>query len=202
MGRDRTSTTIISDGMFQVHVDKDHLGFYRGHQAMGNGYRGWHYHVESSVLTQVEILILLEMALISKGAKFVNVDRNSLYIGSIDRNPPLYRAWTLNERTCVLWIGRHGKLHIEANKNKTYSKCILKKDDLVRTVNGWAEILENGHCVFFKGELEHELTVDCEHCAYLSQNNCQIDGIKNKLENEMASNLELTTGGDGECANV
>ncbi|MHA1403794.1 MAG: hypothetical protein ACTSSI_08520 [Candidatus Helarchaeota archaeon] len=200
MGRDRTSTVRV--GCFTIHTDKDHKGFFRGYQAMGNGYRGWHYHIESEEVTQIEILLLLEMELLQRGAIHVDVDRRNLYIGSLDRNPLLYRVWTRDDKTTVLWIGKYGSLHVEANKRNTYTKSILKKDDLIRMANGWTEKLENKYCVFFRGEFEYEDLIDCEHCTY-SSGTCRIGEVKVRLEAEMSSNqVEITRGGEEHCANV
>jgi hypothetical protein len=65
-GQDRTSS--ISVGKFVIHTDRDHRGRYRGHQAMTEQYRGWHYHIEHPNLSQLEIMSLIEDKLCELGA--------------------------------------------------------------------------------------------------------------------------------------
>jgi len=188
---DRTSSKRLGD--FVIHVDMDHKGFYRGRQAMGDGYRGWHYHLESEYLTPIQIILLLEIELLGLGARCVEVEPERLYVGFIELNPRFYRFFTQDEKTCVLWIGQHGKLHVEANKRKIYAKCIFKKADLVRLVEKWAERIEKHDCPFYKPEIETSPIISCDYCVYF-QETCLIEQTRLQIKSEMeesARNLSV-----------
>jgi len=147
MGRDRTSEREIND--FVLAVDKDHKGYFRGHQAMESvefHYRGWHYHLEHRTLTQAQIMQLLEQQLIEMGAKQIPWNGEQLGIGNVEHKPEVLSHWLLKStiynkathkfeteiRNCVLWISSfNGKLHIETNKQKCFEKGILDKKKIV-----------------------------------------------------------------------
>ena len=189
MGSDRTSTVRI--GNFVLHTDKDHLGFYRGNQAISEKFRGWHYHIESEKITQLQIFLLLERELGNLKAQFLDLDRKNLYIGSVNRNPLLYRVWKLGERTCVLWIGVFGKLHVEANKRHEFVPSILKKDKIVKILKDWNEKLERKECLFYVQEWEKYTIHDCDYCLHLQGSLCEIHSLQRKLELEMKENQKL-----------
>jgi hypothetical protein len=147
MGHDRTLPLQI--GAFQLAIDRDHKGFYRGHQAMQPGqYRGWHYHIEHPTLSQQEVMQLLEEYLMKIGAKRMPWNGEQLGIGNVEHHPAALSSWRLREviynkntgkfergqaKTCVLWLsGFNGKLHIETDKSNEYAIGILAKKDLIR----------------------------------------------------------------------
>ena len=129
MGRDRTSTTKI--GKFELAIDKDHLGYYRGKQAyIESKFRGWHYHIEHETFSQDNIMDLLEKVLNDIGA--VQSFPKNLGIGVVEYKPKRVSCWELERKTCVLWTsGFNGKLHVETNKNEPYKKGILTKNALL-----------------------------------------------------------------------
>jgi hypothetical protein len=125
---DRSSTLKV--GGFELSVDRDHKGNYRGGQAMSTEFRGWHYHVTHPTLTQEQIFAFLSRALRIMGA--VKID-GELYIGVVEATPKQVELWKLNEATTVLWLsGKTGSLHIEANKKNEYAKNILTKPILIK----------------------------------------------------------------------
>jgi len=143
MGQDRTSELEINE--FLLAVDKDHKGYYRGHQAMENTefhYRGWHYHIEHCTMTQEQIMQLLESELLKLGAKKLEWNGEQLGIGNVEHKPAILSHWQLKStiynkashkfeveiRNCVLWMSSFNqKLHIETNKEKCFEKGILDK---------------------------------------------------------------------------
>jgi hypothetical protein len=124
---------------FSLFTDKDHLGYYRGNQALSKKYRGWHYHIESEKYTQIQIMRFIEEYLIKINAIQVK-DKFPMAIGIVEAIPEIYSFWKLDGKTCVLWIsGFNGKLHIEANKEIEFTQSLLKKEDLLkilRNING------------------------------------------------------------------
>lgn len=149
MGRDRTNSIVC--GNFILHIDKDHLGYYRGQQAMSAKFRGWHYHIDSlNGITQVQIMQYLERVLVELYDAKKMESYYDLGIGVVEYKPShlaYYKAsYEGIEKTCVLWISSfNGKLHIEANKNREFAKGILLKDDLVRILKKW-RIVEKLEC--------------------------------------------------------
>jgi hypothetical protein len=147
MGRDRTSELEINN--FILAIDKDHKGFYRGHQAQESNafyYRGWHYHIEHKSLSQLQIMQLLESELINMGARRIEWDGKQLGIGNTERKPQTLSYWQLKNtvynkvshkfefetKSCVLWISSfNGKLHIETDKAECFQKGILDKKKLI-----------------------------------------------------------------------
>lgn len=137
---DRTSSTRV--GEFTVHTDRDHRGRFRGRQAMGKNFRGWHYHVQHPRLSQKEILDLLEAELERMGAasepifkrgEQKEVFRRNIAIGTVEMAPSAGSLWQLGGRETVLWISRvTGSLHIEANKKEEYARGILTKQAIVK----------------------------------------------------------------------
>lgn len=146
-GRDRSSEKEINN--FILAVDKDHKGYYRGHQAQENTefyYRGWHYHLEHRTLSQQQIMQLLEAELIKMGAKQITWNGEQLGIGNVEHMPLLLSHWQLKStiynkathkfefetRNCVLWISSFNqKLHIETNKTRCFEKGILDKKKIM-----------------------------------------------------------------------
>lgn len=129
MGCDRTTTTRV--GCFDVSVDRDHRGRYRGHQAMErNRYRGWHYHVTSTVYSQLDITCILEEWLFGLGAEVVVPSR--IAIGNIEHRPAYISCWKFNDMISILWIsGFNFTIHIESNKLDCYARGFITKKDLV-----------------------------------------------------------------------
>jgi hypothetical protein len=145
MGNDRKGSYQING--FSLYVDKDHLGYYRGKQAISRDYRGWHYHIESEIYSQEEIMAYLEYYLHKVlNAKQIHCEVQDLNIGIIEFKPDEYSVWELDGKTCCLWIsGFNHKLHIESNKSQLYTKNLLSKKDLIEVLKNWqsSEILEN-----------------------------------------------------------
>jgi len=158
---------------------------------MSDQFHGWHYHVESEKYSPVEMILLFEIELLKLGAKFTDLDPQFLYIGSIEGDPPLYRYWVLGEKTLVLWIGKYGKLHLEANKPKVYSKCIYKKSDFVKLLEGWKEKVKDNQCVFFQPEFENCVQTSCVFCTWSEGENCLIKETKAKLEADLLGKIAL-----------
>ena len=116
---DRTST--ITAGIFQVSVDRDHKGNYRGHEAMDDRYRGCHYHVVSNDhFTQEEIFTLLGQCILNYGAVRVDPPEH-LSIGNIEKAPSQVACFQKDGLETVLWISsKTGSLHVETSKDITF----------------------------------------------------------------------------------
>lgn len=138
MGRDRT--TEMNIGNFTLSIDWDHKGSYRGSQAMEKGkYRGRHYHLDSLLYSQEEIMKLIEDHLEDLGA--IQFQPDKLAIGIVEYKPKTLSAWKKgDDLTCILWIsGFNGKLHVESNKLQTFTKSILKRKELIELIKTWNE---------------------------------------------------------------
>ena len=137
MGRDRTSSS--KAGLFIIHVDKDHKGWYRGNQAMDNKYRGWHYHIESKKYSQLQIMKIIEAHLLQE-LKAEKYDCEDLFIGIVEHTPEEVSCFKKDGKTCVLWIsGFNGSLHVEANKKELYTSNLISKADLINLFENYKE---------------------------------------------------------------
>lgn len=134
MGHDRASSVIF--GRFILATDRDHKGRFRGHQAMKKGeYRGWHYHIESAGLSQLEIMDRLEKFLVGEGARRVEFPA-SLHIGNVEAKPSRVACFEMDDKQSVLWIsGFNGVLHVETNKDTCYKKGFINKTMLIKFCN-------------------------------------------------------------------
>ena len=139
MGRDRVSIKEVGD--FFISVDKDHMSYYRGRQAMDRKYRGWHYHVESPKYSQLQIMEIIENFLLTEmKAEKYDCKEEELYIGVVEHTPEKFSCFRKDGKTCVLWIsGFNGKLHVEANKKELYTKNLLSKADLINLFKNYKE---------------------------------------------------------------
>jgi len=132
MGRDRTSTIEVNG--FKISTDKDHMGYYRGKQALIKGkYRGWHYHVKNEEFSQDQIMNYLEFKLREleiEEIKDFNVEE--LAIGTVEHKPKRVSYWKKGNLTVILWLsGFNGDLHVEHNKSEIFLKSLWKKQDLI-----------------------------------------------------------------------
>lgn len=175
MGRDRTST-ITLENKFSISCDKDHLGQYRGNQALISNdkqyYRGWHYHIEHPRLSQDRIFDLLEIYLNFIHAQKIFI-RNicSLGIGIVENEPSRISYYVLNGLSTVLWISSSNhKLHIETNKDNVYKKGIFTKKLLIELFNSirWDLSSLCPHCKInlFSMTIPHDSLFFCAKCDY------------------------------------
>ena len=132
---DRTST--ITVGIFQISVDRDHRGNFRGHEAMDERYHGCHYHVvaerdEEMIFTPEQVMVLLEQCLLNEGAKPVDPPEH-LSIGNIEKAPSSVACYEKDGLQSVLWISsKTGTLHVETNKDTTFKPGLVTKSMLVQ----------------------------------------------------------------------
>lgn len=137
---DRSSSVQV--GAFILSTDRDHRGRFRGSQAMSEGFRGWHYHIEHPNLSQETIFSYLSKALQNMGAEKV---AERTFIGVVEATPKMQECWRLGEASTVLWIsGKTGSLHVEANKREAYAKSILTKPVLVSLLRQYEARQEGG----------------------------------------------------------
>lgn len=119
---------------------------------MDSYFRGCHYHIEHSEISQKMIKLYFERVLERDfGAKRIPDKGQFLGIGSCNGRPENLSIWELRaliyvkgrgqfefqSQSCVLWIGKFGKLHIESNKTQKYVYSILKKAEIIQILQNW-----------------------------------------------------------------
>jgi len=140
---DRTS--YLEVGGFILCTDRDHRGRFRGSQAMSTRFRGWHYHIEHSKISQEDIFRYLSGALDRMGAVQVS---EMPFIGVVEAAPQLQECWRLGDASTVLWISSvTGGLHVEANKKDEYAKSILTKPALIYLLKNYTSVSQGEQLV-------------------------------------------------------